>query len=199
MNVYPSRYQLPELTAHLVALLERRRAALEAWDAKVEQALVDEAKAALDEAGRQFREVADDAAYWQRTEKALLEVALPRYFRVAKEQHAQELANFGLWRGGDLLARGAYALGGLVVGAFVWRFTPFKWLEPLPILFFLFGPLIPDGQVAVAKRRYAQALNALVEDMRHEQADRGAYQPLGVDEGAAAAANSTEPAKRERT
>lgn len=182
MNVYPSQYQLPELTAHVVALLERRRAAFEAWDDKVEAVLLEEAKAALDEAGKQFKELADDPAYWQRTVELLMTVALPRYFRVAKEQHALEQRKYDLWRGGDFLSRAAFAVAGLVVGFVILRTAVPDWLEPIPLAFFIGGPLIPDAQVWFAKRRYAKQLAHLVDEMKSEAADRRAYQPLGIDE-----------------
>jgi hypothetical protein len=182
VNVYPSQYQLPELTAHVVALLERRRAAFETWDEKTEAALLEEAKRALDEAGRQFRELADDPAYWQRTVELLMTVALPRYFRVAKTQHGLEQRKYDLWRGGDFFARAAFALGGLVVGFVVLRTALPDWLEPIPLAFFIGGPLIPDVQVWLAKRRYAKQLAGLVDEMKAEAADRRTYQPLGIDE-----------------
>ncbi|MBL8919213.1 MAG: hypothetical protein JNJ54_10160 [Myxococcaceae bacterium] len=183
-SVYPSQYQLPELTAHLVALLERRRAGVDAWDEKAEAMLLEAAKEALEEAGRQFKEVAADAPYWQRTTEALLEVAMPRYFRLAKEQHALEKKGYGAWRGGDFLSRVVYAGIGLVGGFIVLRTAIPDWLEPLPLALFIGGPLLPDLQAWFAKRRYAKQLLALVEDMKAEAVDRRTYQPLGVDDGA---------------
>ncbi len=201
-SVYPTRYQLPELTAHLVALLERRRAALERWDDAAEASLRQEAATALDEARRQFLEVVDDRAYWERTQAALQTVALPRYFKLARAQHELEARGYGAWRGGDVLSRAIYAAVGLVTAALVWRTAIPDWLEPLPLALFLFGPLIPDVQEGSAKRRYRKALAALVEEMKQEQTDRHAYQPLGVDEAAAGGndvvGNSTRGSDRAR-
>ncbi len=199
MNVYPSRYQLPELSAHLVAMLERRRAALTAWNDEAEGLLTAEAKAVLAEAGKAFKEIADDAPSWQRIEQALLTIALPRYFKVARAQHALEASHYGLWRGGDLVSRAAYALSGLVIGAVVWRLGVPKWIEPLPLLLFVLGPLIPDFQESRAKRRYRKSLAALVDDMALEEADRHAYLPTGVDEHAAGTKASTSQENRERS
>lgn len=182
VNVYPSQYQLPELTAHVIALLERRRAAFDAWNDDVERVLLEEAKEALDEAGRQFKELADDPAFWQRTTELLMTVAIPRYFRVAKEQHALEQRKYDVWRGGDFIARAAFAVAGLVVGLVVLRTPIPDWLEPIPLAFFIGGPLIPDAQVWFAKRRYRKQLAGLVDEMKAEASDRRAYQPLGVDE-----------------
>jgi hypothetical protein len=181
VNLYPSQYQLGALSAHVVSLLERRRAGFETWDDASEAALLDEARRALAEAGQQFRELADDGPYWQRVTDQVLTVALPRYLKLARAQHELEQRKYDLWRGGDLLSRALYALGGLAVGVIVLRTALPDWLEPLPLTFFIGGPLLPDLQVWLAKRRYAKHLAALVEDMQQEQVDQGAYQPLGLE------------------
>ncbi len=176
--MYPTRYQLQELTAHVVAALERRREGFTDWNVEVEQRLTDEAKSALAEAGRQFAEVADDKPYWEQLERTVLTAALPRYFRLAREQHQHEKSRYGLWRGGDVVSRAAYAAIGLVVAAVVFRTAIPDWLEPLPIAFFIGGPLLPDLQIWFAKRKYAAKLRALVEDMRDEATAREQYRPL---------------------
>jgi hypothetical protein len=197
--VYPTRYQLPELTAHVVAVLERRREAHLDWSAEVEAHMADEARATLAEAGKQFTEFADDSAYWQRVEQAVLTVVLPRYFALARDEREQARNKYGVWRGGDLVSRAVYALAGLVAAGIVLRTGLPKWTEPLPLAFFIGGPLIPDLQVWFARRRHAHKLAALVEDMREEAKARDLYRPLmdgappAVDEhvagGSAAATN----------
>jgi len=167
-SVYPSQYQLAQLTAHLVALLERRRAAFDVWDEKAEATLLEAAREALDEAGKQFKELADDQPYWSRTTEALLEVALPRYLRLAKEQHALEKRGYGAWRAGDLISRATYAAIGLLAGFIILRTAVPDWLEPLPLALFIGGPLLPDAQALFAKRRYSKQLVRLVDDMKAE-------------------------------
>jgi hypothetical protein len=176
--MYPTRYQLPELTDQVLAALERRREGFATWNAKAESALTDAAREVLREAGVQFAEVADDKAYWQWVEQTVLTVALPRYFLLAKEQSALEAKKYGLWRGGDLVSRAAYAALGLVSAAIVWRTGLPKVLEPLPFGLFIGGPLLPDLQVWFARRRYANKRRALVVDMEQEAARRSEYQPL---------------------
>jgi hypothetical protein len=184
-----ARYSLPELTAHLVALLERRRAAFDRWSPQAEDALTQDAEAALTEAHAGFVELADDPAYWQRTRATLLTVALPRYVKLARAQHALERSAYGAWRAGDLLSRVAYAATGLVLGIVVVKTAIPDWLEPLPIALFLGGPLLPDLQAWWAKRRYAKALVTLVDDMAQEEKDARQYQALGI-----APVGSDEPA-----
>jgi hypothetical protein len=198
MNVYPAQYQLAELTAHVVSLLERRRLAFEEWTQALEATLTTEAGAALAEAGRQFHEVADDPAYWARVEGQLLTVALPRYLRAARDQHALERRRYDVWRGGDVLSRASYAIGGLLVGVLVLRTALPDWLEPIPLAFFIGGPLLPDLQVWLAKRRYARQLAALVDEMRLEALDRGAYTPLGLEDHSPAEADPTRPSDQSK-
>lgn len=182
MSLYPRQYHLAELTAHVIALLERRRAGLETWDEGAERLLLDEAKKALDEAGAQFKEVADDAAYWHRTAELLMTVAMPRYLKLAKEAQALEAAGYGAWRKGDFVSRAAYAAVGAVTGFIILRTAIPDWLEPIPLALFLGGPVLPDLQAWWARRRYRKALVQLVDDMQKEAEERRAYQPLGVSE-----------------
>lgn len=182
--VYPDRYQLPALTAHVVSLLERRRLGVTTWSPAAQADLVDEAKRAMAEAGRQFAEVADDPSYWAHVTEAVLEVVVPRWLKLAGEQHALEQQKYGIWRGGDLLARAAYGAMGLVGAVIVWRTAIPDFLEPLPLLMLVGGPLLPDLWAWRARRRYQKSLQRLVDDMAHEQAARQAYRPLS-DVGAA--------------
>ncbi len=178
-SVYPDRYRPPEVTAAVLAALERRRPGFDAWSPTVEAQLAQAAEEALAEIGKQFAEVAADPAYWTRMESIIRGVVLPRYLLVAREHHALERRGYGLWRGGDALSRVAYGALGLVLALVVWRaaFLP-KWLELLPLALLLFGPLIPDVQISTARRRYAKALDALLDAVRAEQAHVDTYRPL---------------------
>ena len=198
--MYPNRYQLPQLTAHVLAALERRRLGYPEWSPEAEASLAEEARTVLAEAGRQFAEVADDKPYWQRLEQLVLTVVLPRYFQAARAEHQLEKNRYGLWRGGDLISRVTYAAAGLVVAAVVWRTAIPHWIEPLPLGFFVGGPVLPDLQIWFAKRRYAAKLAALVEDMRDEAAARALYRPLmesAVDEGVGSAGTLEKPKLKE--
>ncbi|MBX7100438.1 MAG: hypothetical protein K1X89_22155 [Myxococcaceae bacterium] len=199
--MYPERYQAPALAAHVIGLLERRRAGFTGWDAQGEAKLREEAAEALRDAGRQFAEVADDAAYWARVTEAVLEVAVPRYLKLAQEQTELERRRFGLWRGGDLLSRVAYAGLGLAAAIVVWRTGIPKVVEPLPLGFFIAGPLLPDVWTWRARRRYQKALQVVVDEMAHEQAQQERYRPLSevggapIDEGAAPMQSSGEASR----
>jgi hypothetical protein len=176
--VYPNRYRLAQLTAHVLGLLERRREGFPEWNDETEATLTQEAKAALGEAGLQFAEVAADQPYWQRIEHTVLTTVLPRYFQAAKEQHQLEKQKFNLWRGGDFISRVAYGGAGLLAALIVWRTAIPDFLEPLPLAFFIGGPLLPDLQIWFAKRRYRDRVSSIVGAMRDEDSAREQYRPL---------------------
>lgn len=199
--MYPNRYRLAELTEHVVALLERRREGFAEWNAETEAKLTTAAAEALQEAGRQFAEVADDRPYWQRLEQTVLTAVLPRYFQAAKAEHALEKNKFNLWRGGDFISRVAYGAAGLAAALIVWRTAIPDYLEPLPLAFFIGGPLLPDLQIWFARRRYRKVLTQVIESMREEDSAREQYRPLmegmpsTIDEQATASSSSTSPTK----
>ena len=177
-SVYPDRYRLPSLTAHVLSLLENRREAITEWGPDAEAKLTSVAEEALDEAGRQFAELADDKPYWRKLEDTVLTAVLPRYFKLAREEHALEQNKFNLWRGGDLISRVAYGASGLVAALIVWRTAIPDYLEPLPLAFFVLGPLLPDLQTWFAKRKYTGRLRDVVTSMAEETALREQYRPL---------------------
>lgn len=176
--MYPDRYRLPQVTEHVVALLERRRPGFGAWGEEVEGGLLAEARQALEEVGRQFAELAEDTGYWQRLERSVLSVALPRYLRLAREHHELQRRGYGLWRGGDLVSRAVYTLAGLVAAVVIARTPIPDWLEPLAFALVLLGPFLPDMQEGYYERRYRRRLVELVVDMRAEQQQLEAYRPL---------------------
>jgi hypothetical protein len=176
--VYPDRFRLPQVTEHVLTWLERRRPGFGAWDGEVEAQLGAEARLALADVARRFAEVAVDPRYWERLERSIFTVALPRYFQLAREHHALQRARYGLWRGGDVISRVTYTGAGLLAAVLI-ALTPVPdWLEPLPFAFILFGPFLPDMQESFFERRYRKHLTTLVEEMQVEQRQLEAYRPL---------------------
>ncbi|MFT3841373.1 MAG: hypothetical protein QM723_30565 [Myxococcaceae bacterium] len=193
--MYPSRFQLHELTAHVLGLLERRREAFKTWDADAEQKLIATAREALAEAGKQFAELADDKPYWAKIEKAVLEVAVPRYFKIAREQLALEAQKYGVWRGGDLVSRIVIGAAGAVVGLVMARTMLPKAFELLPLFAVVFGPLVPDVQFWAARRRWSKQLQRLCAEMGDEQLQQERYRPL---EEIAGSTGEAQPPHKER-
>lgn len=177
-RVYPDRFRLPQVTEHVLTWLERRRPGFGAWEGEVEAQLMAEARLALADVARRFSEVAVDPGYWARLERSVFTVAVPRYFQLAREHHALQRRQYGLWRGGDLLSRAAYTGAG-IAGAVVIALTAVPdWMEPLPFALILFGPFLPDMQESFFERRYRRQLATLVRDMGVEQQQLEAYRPL---------------------
>ncbi|MFL5353351.1 hypothetical protein [Archangium sp.] len=180
--MYPDRFRLPEVAAHVLAWLERRRPGFGEWDAEVEAQLSAEARLALADVSRRFAEVAVDPGYWERLERSLFAVVLPRYFQLAREHHALQRRKYGLWRGGDLISRVAYTGAGIATTAVIFLTPVPDWLEPLSFVFILFGPFLPDMQESFHERRYRGQLATLVKDMGVEQRQLEAYRPLDESE-----------------
>lgn len=194
--MYTERFSLAFVSGVLIAAAERRRPGLGKWTPEVRDELhrvfVDE----LATIRKTFVEVFEDAAYFERLEKALLGDCFTRYCAVAEKQTDLELRDYGLWRGGDIVARGAFAAGGLAFGLFM-VYTP--WI-PIPRTWDFFilasmvaAPFIPDLQESLAKRRYRKALEAIVADMAAAQQAQQLYEPLTARSGAIADAAPADP------
>jgi len=158
----PEKYGLAAVAQHLLALFEVRRPGIARWDAQAETFLRREADEALDQMERQCRELGvDDPPHWQRARAVAKEVLIPRYARLAQVENAAAGRDYGMWRGGDLIARGAFALSGLVLGGL-----------------FVLGPFLPDGYAWWYRRSYRKKLDALVADLAREGASLEAYRPI---------------------
>lgn len=181
--VYPDRFRLPFLAGVLIAAAERIRPGLGPWSPQVEARLRDVFATELSDVRARFLELFDDPGFFDRTQETLLEVALPRYLAAAQKQTALEQRDYGLWRGGDLLARGVYALGGFALGLFLVKAPfipiPTTW-DLLAFAFLLLAPFLPEAQVWLLKRRYRSELRSIVEDLRDAEVHRELYQPLAA-------------------
>lgn len=179
--MYTERFSLGFVSGVLMAAAERRRPGLGAWSpavrAQLEQAFRDE----LAPIRRAFFELFTDAAYWERLEKAVFSETFPRYAALAEKATLLEQKDYGLWRGGDLLARLAYAGGGLVVGILCvkipWVPIPPTW-DLFAFLTMLGGPFVPDAQVWWLKRRHGKGLEGVMGEMATAEQTARLYQPL---------------------
>jgi hypothetical protein len=181
--VYPDRFRLPFLAGVLIAAAERVRPGLGPWSPKVESRLREVFATELADVRPRFLELFGDAAYFDRLQETLLGVALPRYLAAAQKQTELEQRDYGLWRSGDLVARGVYAVVGFAIGLFLVKapFIPIPETWDLLAFGFLLGaPFIPDAQVWLAKRHYRRALRAIVDDLRDAEVHQELYQPLAA-------------------
>jgi hypothetical protein len=194
--VYPDRFRLPFLAGVLIAAAERVRPGLGPWSPRVESRLRDVFATELADVRPRFLELFGDAAYFDRLQETLLGVAVPRYLTAAQKETGLEQRDYGLWRGGDLLARGVYAIAGLAIGLFLVKapFIPIPETWDLLAFGCLIGaPFIPDAQVWLAKRKHRSALRAIVDDLRDAEAHQELYQPLAAPGPVDELPESTQP------
>ena len=129
---------------------------------------------------QQCRELGvDDPPHWQRARAVVQDALLPRYARLAEAENAAAARDYGMWRGGDLVARASFALCGLVLGAIAvavpWIPVQEKWV---PWALFVLGPFLPDAYSWWYRRQHRKRLGALVADLAREGATLEAYRPL---------------------
>jgi hypothetical protein len=179
--MYTERFSIPFLAGVLISAAERQRPGLGPWNEKAQEHIRSLFESELAQMKRQFFELFDDSAYWEKVERTLLDVCLPRYCALAQKQTELERRDYGLWRGGDLIARGAYAAAGLLVGIIMVK-LPFI---PIPQTWDLFafvtmlaGPFVPDAQIWWYRRRHRKELEAIVADMQQAEEQLRLYQPL---------------------
>jgi hypothetical protein len=163
-----------------VEAFERRRPGLSGWTPEVESSLRAEAEAALLDMERQCRELGfEDPLHWQRVRGALDSVLMPRYAALARQELALAAADYHLWRGGDLVARLAFAGVGLLLGVAAveipWIPVTEKWV---PWVLFLAGPFLPDAQLWFYRKRLERRLQSIVDDLTKADLALDAYRPL---------------------
>ena len=119
-------------------------------------------EAALEPVRSSYADSQLPAAYLQALDRELGSTIATAWRAVAVPFTELEKRSFGLWRGGDLVARLAYMLGGLSLGGLiVWLpFIPI-WEKWLPFAMALGGAWLPNAQVLWHRRRYARELGAI--------------------------------------
>jgi hypothetical protein len=176
----PERYQLGAVGRFLLDQFELRRPGLTSFTPEIEAELRKQAEAEILQMERQLHELGiDDQPYWQRVRRVVDEILLPRYQKIAQEEIALQARDYGIWRGGDLLARAAFAAAGLVLGIVCVElpYIPVQ-VRWFPVLPFLAGPLFPDLVTALYARRYRKKLDALVQDLAKASDALDTYRPL---------------------
>jgi hypothetical protein len=162
---------VPEFSARTVTLgviehLERRRPAIvgsvEAVTAEVEHALepVRTAYGELDLPRAYIDALAEE-----------VQAALPARWHAAATRFTRlESSSFGLWRGGDVVARLTYVFVGLAIGILVLRapFIPI-WEKWFPFVLAIAAWWLPDLQVRHKRRGYERELGAIVAIMERAQ------------------------------
>jgi hypothetical protein len=169
--MYNTSAVLPEFSAQEVTLavldrLERRRAQV-VGDPALVDAEVNEALAIVE---KSYREAELPLVYFESLRKEICAIVPAAWRLLAKPYSAHEARDFGLWRGGDPIARLTVMFFALVIGGFmVWApFIPI-WEKWFPFALALGSWWLPDAQVAWHKRRYARALGGIARRMAEIQ------------------------------
>ena len=179
-RMVPEKYGLAAIGRFLIDQFELRRPGLNAWTPEIAASLRAQAETELLQMERQLKELGvDDAVYWQRVRGALSDILLPRYAKLATAELEQAKDSYGLWRNGDLVSRGAYALAGFAIGI-VCVEVPYipvqvRWF---PSLTLVAGPMIPDAWLWWKRRQYRKSLEALVKDLDRANENLETYRPL---------------------
>jgi hypothetical protein len=159
-------FAVGRIAVEVLAHLERHREAA----VRDEDATVREVEAALEPIRTAYRDSELPQVYFEGLELEL-KASLPAAWRaVAVPFTREEARSFGRWRGGDLGARLAYVLGGLVLGGLVvWLpFIPI-WEKWLPFALAAGGWWLPDAQAAWHRRRYARDLGRIARRLAGSQ------------------------------
>ena len=176
----PERYRLDAVGRYLLEQFELRRPGLRAWTPELEASLRAQAEAEIVQMQQRLKELEiDDPQYWQRVRRVLDEILLPRYAKAATEEIALANRDYGIWRGGDLLARATFAMAGFILGIIAVE-TPYipiyeKWF---PAVLLVAGPVFPDIALWWYRRRFRKKLDALVQDLGKASEILETYRPL---------------------
>src|SRR3954466_15594515 len=113
----PEKYSLAAVGRYLLEQFELRRPGLREWTPQLEASLRQQAEAELVSMEKQLKELEiDDPQYWQRVRRVIDEILIPRYAKITTDEIALAKKEYGIWRGGDLVSRGVFALAGFVLG-----------------------------------------------------------------------------------
>jgi hypothetical protein len=174
------KYSLAAVGRYLIDSFERRRPSLREWSREVDAALRHEAEDEIAQMERQCIELGvSDPKYWQRVRAAAEDILIPRYAKLAQDEIALANREYGIWRGGDLVARAVFALAGFLLGviAFESPYIPI-YVRWFPALTLIAGPFFPDAALWWFHRRYQKKLNGLVADLAKAGESLETYRPL---------------------
>jgi hypothetical protein len=168
LNIAGPEYDYAQVVYVVLQECEHRRRGFNdaEFDADVRAAAHEklaEVKAAYDEFG-------GSVAYWEALEKEVEDVVLPQYIAAARDMNEAERNAFGIWRGGDVAARFAFALAGLLIGSIIIALPFVPIFEDMFAFALTFaGFVYPDIKRFFAERAHTHVLNRLVDDSARYQ------------------------------
>ncbi|MGZ6142292.1 MAG: hypothetical protein ACXWLM_03085 [Myxococcales bacterium] len=176
----PEKYRLAAVGRFLLEQFELRRPGIKEWTPQVEASFREQAEAEIVQMERQLKELEiDDPQYWQRVRRVVDDILLPRYAKIATDELALAKREYGIWRGGDLVARATFAAAGFILGILAVEvpYIPItaKWF---PAVLLVAGPMFPDVVMWWYRRRYRRRLEELVRDLDKASETLDTYRPL---------------------
>lgn len=175
LNIAGPEYDFGNVVFVVIEECEHRRRGFD--DGELASQLFATARAKLAKIKGAYDEFGGSPAYWQSLETEVLQTAMPQYISAAKEMNALERGKFGIWRGGDPLARIAFAVGGVILAAMLF-FVPLVRVFEAFLVFGLAatGFFYPELKRWTHERRHMRVLNRLVVDAaRYQQNARLHY------------------------
>lgn len=175
LNIAGPEYDFGNVVFVILEECEHRRRGFDEND--LDEQLKKAARARLAKIKAAYDEFGGSAAYWQALEAEVMETALPQYVAAAREMNALERSQYGIWRGGDPLARFVFALGGLLIGSIIIA-VPFIRIFEAMFAFALAGAgfFYPEIKRYTHERRHFRLLNRLVQDsVRYQENARLHY------------------------
>jgi hypothetical protein len=131
------------------------------------------ARAKLAEIRESYVECGGTDTYWEQLEREVLETALPQYIPAVVEQNRLEKSNYDLWRQGEPVARMAFGLLGLLIGALI---IAIPWIpifeDAFAFVLAMAGFLYPEIKKTVFDYRHARLLNRLIVQAEKYQKDQ---------------------------
>lgn len=162
LNIAGPEYDFGSVVFVVLGECEHRR---RGFDDDLEEPLMEVARAKLKKIREAYDEFGGSPAYWAALETEVLQTAMPQYIQSAREMNALERSKFGVWRGGDPVARAVFGLGGLVTGSLTILLPYVRVFE----VFFAFGlaaagVLYPEIKRFTHERRHFRTLNRLISE-----------------------------------
>jgi hypothetical protein len=162
---------LPEFAAERVAMqvlehLERQRTTVVADEAAVAR----EVDAALAPVEQAYAEAELPAGYFTALAREVRSLVPAAWREVAQPFTERERKEFGVWRGGDPIARITYVFVALAIGGLCVElpFIPI-WEKWFPFVLAIAAFWLPNVQVAWHRRRYARALGDIARKVAETQ------------------------------
>lgn len=170
LNIAGPEYDFGSVVFAVLQECEHRRRGFDSDEAEVQ--LLRVAREKLTKIKEAYDEFGGSPAYWKVLATEVLETAMPQYIVAAREMTALEREHFGVWRGGDPMARFTFALAGLFIGSIIIALPFIKIVEAMfAFALAALGFIYPEIKRYTHERRHFRLLNRLVNDASQYQSN----------------------------